>query len=318
MKIIVTGATGNLGIEVVQVLLKKGHDVFPLVRPSNESEARERLESIYGESAHLLKTVLVADLENSKDLSFPRVDGLVHCAGFVRFNEGGRNVRMTTTALRAAEAASIPFYHISTAFIDGVKGGMRNAYETDKSEAEAVVRSAKVPFAIFRPSMLTGNSKTGAIKNFSGYYLVIKAFFKLLKRFPVPTIRFLKLMGNVDILPINVAGEMIVQAIENNARGVHYITNPSPPEAHWLLSKSLEIVGVDNCLSFLECSAKTYADMNLRSKERYLFEYLKPFLQYWTESRRHPASQAHADVAFTVDEAYLRRILTYAINRNWE
>ena len=42
------------------------------------------------------------------------------------------------------------------------RNGFKNIYEETKYDAEKMVRESGLPFTIFRPSVLIGDSKTGA------------------------------------------------------------------------------------------------------------------------------------------------------------
>ena len=47
-------------------------------------------------------------------------------------------------------------------------------YEKTKAEAEALVRASGLPFAICRPGMIVGHSKTGRVKTFNTVYYILK------------------------------------------------------------------------------------------------------------------------------------------------
>lgn len=52
-KILITGATGFLGAEIVSQLAKQDHVIYTLVRAKNENEALWRLKSNYAEMPEL-------------------------------------------------------------------------------------------------------------------------------------------------------------------------------------------------------------------------------------------------------------------------
>ena len=64
--------------------------------------------------------------------------------------------------------------------------GFFSNYEESKYEAERVVRESGVPYSIFRPGMVVGDSKTGEIKTFNTVYALFKLYLKGKLRF-IPT-----------------------------------------------------------------------------------------------------------------------------------
>jgi thioester reductase-like protein len=97
--------------------------------------------------------------------------------------EGTRNVLELAASCRRLERLC----HFSTAFVSGDRKGVimeeeldlrqqfRNVYEETKFRAEALVREAaqRLPIVVLRPSVIVGDSRTGAIDKLDGpYYLV--------------------------------------------------------------------------------------------------------------------------------------------------
>lgn len=304
MKVILTGSTGNLGSELLLSLIRRGHNVITVVR---NPEHHPNLE------------VLTLDLESSEELPFPLstpADCVVHAAGVVHFKAAAdRNTRMTRKALELAEQQHIPFYHISTAFIQNSEvQPSRNQYESDKAISERVVQASGVPWAIFRPSVLTGHSETGKIRSFSGYYLVIAAFIRALQY--IPTITFPRLCGETNIIPIDWVANSIIDAIETKTLGTHYVTHPQPSSSDWLIRKSLQILGLDAKVQFLDCSLDEYAERSLSPSEQELLAFLHHFAPYWSGNQTFP--ETRLSTVQQLDEDYIQKILTYAKERNWQ
>ena len=104
---------------------------------------------------------------------------IVHCAAVTSVapptnhkpvNRGG-----TEEVLRCAREASIPTIYVSTAFVESGISQIDepSGYEASKREAEELVRSAGVPVAIVRPSLVAGDSRSGEISEFQGLHLVL-------------------------------------------------------------------------------------------------------------------------------------------------
>ncbi|MGX8706870.1 MAG: AMP-binding protein, partial [bacterium] len=95
--------------------------------------------------------------------------------------EGTRNA----LAFAATIGGLVRFVYVSTAYVAGQRRGViredeptadafSSLYERSKAKAEALVRASGLPFAICRPGMIVGDSRTGWAKNFNTVYYVMK------------------------------------------------------------------------------------------------------------------------------------------------
>jgi thioester reductase-like protein len=213
--VLLTGSTGFLGAEILKRILR-GHprthvslvvrSTFretanerierQLVRSFGQEEAsryRDRVEVVEGDISH---RGLGIDLERDAKL-LPRIDHVIHCAAAVQFGttlevarrdntEGTRNV--LTFAERLAHLGRLDY--IGTAYVAGKRSGrimedeldvgqeFSNSYEQTKMESEKLVRAfaERFPTAIYRPSIIVGNSKTGEAGSFQGFYQVLQFY----------------------------------------------------------------------------------------------------------------------------------------------
>lgn len=205
MKYFVTGATGFIGRFVVSRLLARAADnqVFALVRAGSEYKLdalRERLGvdatrlvAIRGDLSNKLLGVSKRDRD---DLS-GRIDHFFHLAAIYDLGAEEKtqryiNIEGTRSALKLAETLQAGcFHHVSSIAAAGLyegcfsedmfeeAGPLTNTYLQTKHESEALVRQeSKLPFRIYRPSMVVGDSATGEMDKIDGpYYL-----FKLVQR----------------------------------------------------------------------------------------------------------------------------------------
>lgn len=110
------------------------------------------------------------------------MSGVIHTAAitsFVRPRDAitVTNVQGTRVVTRMAEEAQVPLHYVSTIYVreNGGAGNARaNAYQQSKRAAEEVVGEAAVPTTILRPSVIIGDSATGAINRFQGIYAAMK------------------------------------------------------------------------------------------------------------------------------------------------
>jgi long-chain acyl-CoA synthetase len=153
---------------------------------------------------------------------------VVHSAADVRFNQDiedarERNVEGTRRVAELARAAMAHggldrFDWVGTAFVAGLRedvveetellheAGWKNSYEQSKYEAEEWLRThcGDLPLTIFRPSIIVGESTTGATSNFGMMYWPVQIYAKgwwrtIVGRASTP----------VDIVPVDFVADAI-------------------------------------------------------------------------------------------------------------
>ena len=218
--------------------------------------------------------------------------------------------------------------HVSTAYVCGMREGeivegpvpaetqFTNRYEASKAAAEAVVAQSGVPFAIARPSIVLGDSETGAIRDFPSLCNV----FRLMARGKVTV--FPSAPGStLDLVPIDHVAEGIVQIAENmeeaDGRYFHLVANSPMPAAELAH-------GVARVAHFPDpnvVAPQDYSMANLRPAERMLAgRMLGTFGPYFTRSPEFDDSQLRALTGLTcppTDSAWLDRLIAYGIARGY-
>ncbi len=206
LRILLTGATGQVGGTVLGELLDAGHRVICLARGrdgrSAELRVRDTLARI-GRDPRLPFEVVEGELVDGGISLTPAdrarlvgVDRIVHSAARVAFEVEGHNepfetnIGGTLAMLELARSLGhVPFTHVSTAYVCGRFVGpvaerfherpdFHNPYEASKWEAERQVRlagEAGLPVRIARPSIIVGGAGDGRALHFQGFYLVCRA-----------------------------------------------------------------------------------------------------------------------------------------------
>ncbi|MDD5029136.1 MAG: SDR family oxidoreductase [Rhodoferax sp.] len=204
MHYFVTGATGFIGKRLVKKLLqRKGAVVHFLVRAQSADKTKAlrdfcgvsaaRLLPVVGNLADKKLGVSAADLKTLKG----QVQHFYHLAAVydlgadeasqIEINvEGTRN---TVDFAKAIDAGH--FHHVSSIAAAGLYEGVfredmfDEAENTDhpyfmtKHESEKIVRTeCKLPWSVYRPAMVVGDSQTGEMDKIDGPYY----FFKLIQR----------------------------------------------------------------------------------------------------------------------------------------
>ncbi len=201
MNILVTGAGGLIGRELTGHLAERGHSILAL-QHRNAQLRRNDGRSIpaspwCGRRLNAGAVVTLAGDVGRPGLGLPGgaasgLDLVIHCAAVTGFSlppetYDAVNVRGTANVLAAA--GQVPVLHVSTAYVCGRRSGpiregegdagqgFHNGYERSKAAAEALTlqaRDAGRTVAIARPSIVVGDSRTGAIGAFGSIYGLIR------------------------------------------------------------------------------------------------------------------------------------------------
>ena len=204
MHYFVTGATGFIGRRLVKKLLeRKGAVVSFLLRRESEAKVPE-LREYWGASAaraipvfgDLTGKKLGVSAEDVKKLK-GQVGHFYHLAAVYDLSADEEsqvevNVEGTRQAVEFARAiAAGHFHHVSSIAAAGLYEGVfredmfeeaentEHPYFMTKHESEKIVRTeCKVPWTVYRPAMVVGDSRTGEMDKIDGPYY----FFKLIQR----------------------------------------------------------------------------------------------------------------------------------------
>jgi thioester reductase-like protein len=259
MSYFVTGATGFIGRNLVERLLQRDGTIYALVRAGS----RGRLEELRtGWGADGARIVPVAgDLSqpglgvSEEDMLAMRgeVDHLFHLAAIYDITAPAdtqevANVEGTRNAIELAGAIEAGCFHqVSSIAVAGLYRGTwteemfeeaerldTNPYFRTKHESERLVRQeCSRPWRVYRPGIVVGDSRTGAIDKIDGPYYFFKSLQRLRRVLPawLPTVGIEG--GEINIVPVDyvaAAIDHIAHQPGHDGRAFH-LTDPNPKTA---------------------------------------------------------------------------------------
>ena len=230
MQYFVTGATGFIGKRLVKTLLaRRGSTVYFLLRPESEGKVADLLQfwgttkaraiPVYGDLTTKKLGVAAEDIKKLKG----QIDHLYHLAAVydlsadeesqVKVNIEG--TRDTVEFAKAIDAGHL--HHVSSIAAAGLyegvfredmfeeAEGLDHPYFRTKHESEKIVReeSTKVPWTVYRPAMVVGDSKTGEMDKIDGPYYFFKVIQRMRQVLPpwMPSVGLEG--GRVNIVPVD-------------------------------------------------------------------------------------------------------------------
>jgi long-chain acyl-CoA synthetase len=361
-KVLLTGANGFLGTHIALELVENTDDkIVALIRAENYEKALRRLKRAWWDWPELIRAldnrievihgdVTIEKLGLEKFLYDSLVLGLthiIHTVADLRLHAPIEELRKTNLvgtlnllklAIQARKNGKFyRFSHISTAYVAGKRSGtvfeedltdkygFWSNYEKSKYESEKAVRESNLPYSIFRPGMIVGDSKTGEIKTFNTLYILLKLYL-------TEKLKFIPTSSSLTLNPVPV--DYVANSVRNltfnpQAEGkTFHLTAPKSqlPKIKELMEKTREwarnILYVELPRPIFIPLSKFIQKISPPSNENKkpgILNILLTLAPYLDEKRRfHRANVQEFLGSYDLDwKDYLPRLLEYAVYRGF-
>ncbi len=265
MNYFITGGSGFIGRRLIKKLFQQHPDciVYFLMRASHQDKLPElfafwnvdesRAVPVFGD---MTQPLLGVSVEMQEQL-IGKIDHFFHLAAIYDLNAKAGiqqqvNTEGTRQAVQLAERLGTgQFHHCSSIAAAGLFDGLFREdmfdeaehldmpYFQTKHEAEGIVRNeCTVPWRVYRPGIVVGDSNTGEMDKIDGPYYFFKTIQKLRRLLPpwMPAIGVEG--GRINIVPVNfvVDAMMYIAHQEGEENKTFHLTDPNPMRVGDMLS----------------------------------------------------------------------------------
>lgn len=269
----VTGATGFVGSSLCKQLLRRGKSLALLSRPESVMRLRRWIHLLppsFPEPRVVLGDLRQDELGLSKgdmEFVFRDVTEVFHVAASYHLSMGEQeaqqtNVEGTGRVLQLASGIKSlnRFHHVSSIVVSGDHQGeflesdldkgqdFPHSYSRSKFLSEQLVRKSALPYTIYRPGVVVGDSTTGEMDKVDGLYYVFKILHTLLK---IPGFRKMPMLvprSNKETFPVVPIDYLVksmayLAGLDASLSKTYHLVDPSPLSFRELYLSTLDEMG---------------------------------------------------------------------------
>ena len=316
--ILLTGATGFIGRQVLRHLLAGGRSVIAIARPRGEHSAHARVMRAVGQLPDRCQLeVLDADLTNPQHDLTPglvrrlrdTVETVIHCAGDTAFFPPDMNqfraghITGPLALLAALHGGRLRRWgYLSTAYVCGKRSGIvfedegdvgqdfHNPYERVKLDAETSMRAAGdrlgIDVRIFRPSVVVGPAPETAGGQPSNLFFIFIRMMETLARLSHRVAVRLRIegapMARFNIVPVEYVARALVALAEHPdgaGRTFHLVVSKAPVQER-MLAMIADYFGLPGLTIVDACRTPL---TKLSALERQVARLQGPYREYFTQ-----------------------------------
>jgi NAD(P)-dependent dehydrogenase (short-subunit alcohol dehydrogenase family) len=233
MAYFVTGSTGFIGHHLLEALLRREGDVYVLVRERSQGKLTELLDKLERRApglpidrvqpliGDLRQPLLGIDVDQVQELR-GKIDHFFHLAAVYDMTAPAQrniaiNVGGTSHAVELARSLEAHcLHHVSSIAVAGTKKGLftedafdegqrlPSPYHKTKFESERIVREQPyVPWRVYRPAVVVGDSRTGEMDKIDGPYYFFKSV-QMMRHLMPEWLPLIGLdLGRTNIVPVD-------------------------------------------------------------------------------------------------------------------
>jgi NAD(P)-dependent dehydrogenase (short-subunit alcohol dehydrogenase family) len=274
---LITGATGLIGRHLlVRILRDPDAEVHALVRAQSvgrlqralaEVDGAERVRPLHGDLT--LDGLGISDEERAALRG--RVDHLVHLAALYDMTADDArndavNIEGTRRVVELAEDLRVGvLHHVSSVAVAGEAGGvfseddfdrgqpLPSPYHRTKFESERIVREAAVPWRVYRPAIVLGDSHTGEMDKIDGPYYFFPTI-AFLAQLPGPKLPLVAPdLGASNAVPVDYVADAMAALIVRPGldRRAFHLVNPAPQKLTDVYNAFARVAGAPQVIATL-------------------------------------------------------------------
>ena len=346
MNILLTGATGFLGKQLVNDLLSDGHHIFILARNEKKAESlmsdvrnQDRVTAVYGDITMPLLGVKKDKLKALKN----KIDAVYHMAALLSFDPADKektdfiNIDGTKNVLEFCEKLIVSkLLYVSTAYTIGMETQGKeelydvnrqfvNNYEESKCHAEHIVYSYKdrMQVCILRPAIIIGDSKTGEAKTNFGLYGLLRGIHILKRRMekretPNTFHILIEKDASSNLVPVDYVSSILKAALTYGENGkVYNIANPNPSTQEKVINIIKDVLNIPYLegMSYKNEKDLTEEEKNFNQPLSVFKNYLSRTIHFPCENTKELIEQSNIEL-LDMDDVMLKVIVKGFLKRD--